>query len=310
MTRIAALLCAALIFSACADGTAPSEDGTMTVVAALYPAAFLAEEIGGERTQVMDLTPAGAEPHDLEMTAGQVREIAEADLLVYAGEGFQPAVQDAASDLPIEARFDILGGSASPLPAAEDDHHEEDEHADEHEDEHGGESTVDPHIWLDPARLALIAEDLTDRLIAIDPDGAETYRDNAAALVAELADLDARFERGLKDCERREIVVSHSAFGYLASRYDLEEVAFAGLDPEAEPSPARLAEVTEFAREHGVTTVFYEELTSPAAAETLAGELGLETSVLSPLESRPEQGDYVGAMTTNLDNLRAALDCA
>lgn len=300
MVRIAALLCAALLSSACGGGTASSDGSTVTVVTALYPATFLAERIGGHRVEVAELAPAGAEPHDLEMTAGQVREIAEADLLVYAGEGFQPAVQDAASDLPAEARFDILGGSARPLTATEEGHDG---------DDHPGEGTVDPHIWLDPARLSHIAEDLTGRLIDIDPDGAEIYRDNATALTSELIDLDGRFELGLEDCKRREIVVSHSAFGYLADRYGLEEVAFAGLDPEAEPSPGRLAEVTEFAREHGVTTIFYEELTSPAAAEALASELGLKTSVLSPLETRPEDGDYLSAMQNNLSNLRSALDC-
>lgn len=100
-----------------------------------------------------------------------------------------------------------------------------------------------------------------------------------------------------------------STLGYLADRYGLEQVALAGLSPEAQPSPARLAEVTTYARANGVTTIFFEELVSPKTAESLASEVGATAAVLSPLESPPEQGDYVTAMRANLDALRTALDC-
>lgn len=311
MVRTLASACVALVILGACGGTDQASPGgsEVSVVATLYPAAFLAERIGGERVGVVELAPAGAEPHDLELTAGQVRDLTEADLVVYAGEGFQPAVEDAVADLPEDATFDILASR----PNAHEDKEEEEahgsnDHADEdHADDDHGE--IDPHIWLNLEAMPVIAEGLAAHLAEADPDGAATYRANAADLIDELRDLDDDFAAGLRDCERRQIVVSHQAFGYLADRYDLEEVALAGLDPEAEPSPGRLAEVTEFAREHGITTVFYEELTSPAAAETLAAELGLETSVLSPLETRPAEGDYISAMQTNLANLRDALDC-
>lgn len=302
----AAFMVLTLFLGACADtGSKTRADGPIRVVTALYPATFLAERIGGDGVEVAELAPAGAEPHDLEMTAGQIRELDGADLIIYAGSGFQPALEDAVADLSEERRLDILHGRDVARGEGATDHPEEDEH--DEEDEHAGE--VDPHIWLDLDAFPDIAHELGDRLAALDPANADDYLANAQDLVAELQKLDDAFATGLRDCARREIVVAHQAFGYLADRYDLEEVAFAGLDPEAEPSPARLAEVTEFAREHGVTTIFYEELTSPAAAEALASELGLKTSVLSPIETRPEDGDYLSAMQNNLSNLRSALDC-
>lgn len=296
MVRLLAIACAAVLFlGACEGVRGPDSERGVKVAPTLYPATFLLEWIGGVRAGIVELQPRGADAHDLELSAGQVQEMGEADLIVYAGGGFQPAVEDAAAGLPAERRFDILATEGLDLGGAGGS---------------DGETEIDPHVWLDPEALTAIADALGDALAEIDPAGADTYRGNADALARDLTELDRDFVDGLAQCERREIVVAHSAFGYLAERYNLEEVAFAGLDPEAEPSPARLAEVTEFARDHGVTTIFYEAQTSPAAAQTVARELGLETSVLDPLETRPNNGDYLEAMRANLDNLRTALDCS
>ena len=135
---------------------------------------------------------------------------------------------------------------------------------------------------------------------------------NASALREELTSLDEEFVSGLEECVRREFVTSHQAFGYLADRYDLTEIGISGLNPEDEPSPARIAEVHELAREHGVTTIFFETLTSPAVAEAVAGDLGLQTAVLDPLEGVSENSpgeDYPSIMRANLEALKQANDC-
>ncbi len=154
------------------------------------------------------------------------------------------------------------------------------------------------------------SREIAERLAEADEDGAQAYRDGAAALRAELEALDAAFRQGLQTCERREIVVSHNAFGYLADRYDLEQIAVTGITPEEEPTPRRLADVARLAEQRGVTTVFFEELVSPRTAESLAREVGAEAVVLSPLEGPPETGDYLTAMRANLATLRTALGCA
>jgi zinc transport system substrate-binding protein len=147
-----------------------------------------------------------------------------------------------------------------------------------------------------------------------DPQGAETYDRNAEAYESRLQALDRSFEEGLATCARRVIVTSHAAFGYLADRYGLEQEAISGLSPEAEPDPRRLQELIDLVKERGVTTVFSEELLSPAVAETLAREAGVRTAVLDPLEGlTPEEQqageDYVSIMRKNLAVLRSALGC-
>jgi zinc transport system substrate-binding protein len=288
----AALVCVVLLGLSC-GGSGPSEasggDGPR-VVAAVYPLAFASARVGGDSVRVDSLTPAGVEPHDLELTSGQVRDIAEADLVVYLGQGFQPSVEDAVAGLEASRRFDALQGKEL-LPGTEPDEER------------------DPHVWLDPTILATIADEIAARLSALDPDGANDYEANASELRDELTELDRDYERSLSDCRSTELVTSHTAFGYLAARYGLRQVGIAGIDPEGEPSAGRLAEVARFVEEHDVKTIFFEELAPPDLAETLARETGAEADMLSPLETAPDQGDYLDVMHTNLDKLRRALDC-
>ena len=259
--------------------------GDPRVVTTVYPVSFVVGRVAGDRVDTVDLVPAGVEPHDVELSPGQVRTLAEADLVFYVGGDFQPAVEDAVGDIEGDA-VDVLEES-------------------DVRDEVG----VDPHVWLDPLRLARIAEAVTDRLVAADPKAAGAYRANFDRLRRELFGLDDELARGLHGCEHREFVTAHQAFGYLAARYDLTEISLSGLDPEAEVSPTRLAELARMARDLDLSVIFYEELVSPASAETLAAEVGATTEVLSPLESAPDDGDYFTGMRRNLEALEQALAC-
>ena len=192
--------------------------GDPRVVTTVYPVSFVVDRIAGDRIDAADLVPGGAEPHDVELSPGQVRTLAEADLVFFVGGGFQPAVEDAVEDIEGDA-VDVL------------------ETADVRD-----EDGVDPHVWLDPLRLAGIAAEVTDRLVSEDPKGAGSYRANLDRLRGELFGLDDELARGLRGCEHSEFVTAHQAFGYLAARYDLTEISLSGLDPEAEVSPTRLAE--------------------------------------------------------------------
>jgi zinc transport system substrate-binding protein len=295
----AALAVLLLALSGCAGSSASGDTGSgpVRVSAGFYPYAFVAERVGGPDVAVTNLTEPGGEPHDLELTPQQVGALGESDLVVYS-EGFQPAVDEAVEQQAADRALDVL--SVVEL-------HEGAEHTEggaEHE--HGGE---DPHVWLDPDRLSTIAGAVADRLAEADPDHEEGYRERAKALQDELAALDQELRSGLSSCARTQIVTSHDAFGYLADAYGLEQVAVAGLTPEDEASPRRLAEVAADARAAGVTTVFHEELGSPAVAESLAREIGATTAVLRTLEGAPDDGDYLTAMRDNLERLRTALDC-
>jgi zinc transport system substrate-binding protein len=194
-------------------------------------------------------------------------------------------------------------------------HAEDEEHAEgeEHEgEEHAEESGLDPHVWLDPTNMVTIGTAIAEKLAALDPDRAGDYTANAEALATELTTLDQEFAAGLQNCERTEFITSHEAFGYLAKRYKLTQIGISGLSPDAEPSPARIAEVQEEAKEHGITTIFYETLVSPDVAKSIAGDLGLKTDVLDPVEGiTPDSRgtDYLAVMRANLTALKAANGC-
>ncbi|MEU5878548.1 zinc ABC transporter substrate-binding protein [Spirillospora sp. NPDC047279] len=296
-----ALATAALLgLTACGDAGADS--GRTSVVASFYPMAWLAGKVGGEHVEVRTLTKPGAEPHDLELTGRQIADVGDADYTVYV-KGVQPAVDDAVAKHAKDKALDAAS-VVKTLPVAGDDREHEGEG-----DGHAHETEYDPHIWLDPSRMATIATTLGDRLAAADPANAAAYKANAKTVAAELTALDTSFRDGLKDTERKTIVTAHAAFGYLADRYGLKQVSIAGVDPTSEPSPKRVAELTHEVRAAGATTVFTETLVSPKVAETLAREAGVRTDVLDPVEgvAKESPDDYVSIMKRNLQTLRTAL---
>jgi zinc transport system substrate-binding protein len=152
-----------------------------------------------------------------------------------------------------------------------------------------------------------------DHLVALDPSHAADYRANADRLDGELKTIDSSYRTGLQHCRLQEFITTHAAFGYLSRRYGLEQVGISGLSPDSEPSPARIAEVQQIAQQHHVTTIFYETLVSPAIAESIAGDLGLKTDVLDPIEGITEHSrgnDYLSVMRSNLTALQTANGCS
>jgi len=267
------------------------------VVASFYPLFEAAQRVGGGLVQVRNLTPSGSEPHDLELSSRQVDRIEDAAVVLFLGRGFQPAIERAA-ERATGAKVDALGevGALRPAPPGDD------------------KLDVDPHVWLDPTIFKAIVARVAIAMAEADPPNRATYEANAAAYTGELDALDAAFAADLGTCERRTIVTSHAAFGYLAARYGLTQEAIAGLEPESEPSPQRLADLTAKVRADGTTTIFYETLVSPKVAESLAREAGLTTAVLDPLEGLSEADvasgrTYVPAMRENLAAMRLALGC-
>ncbi|MEU2383498.1 metal ABC transporter substrate-binding protein [Streptomyces sp. NPDC012461] len=296
--------------SACAgDSAAAGNTDKFDVVASFYPMAFLAERIGGEHVNVISLTQPGQEPHDLEISAKQTAQLQESDAALYL-TGLQPSVDEAIGQAELKTKIDAA--QLTSLETHADDGGHGDEHEDEHADDHGHthEAGKNPHIWLDPVKYAEVAEGVGAAFAKADPDHAADYRKNTEALVGELGDLDARFEAGLKNRATDVFITTHAAFGHLAGRYGLTEEAINGLDPESEPSGARVKELERTAKADGVTTVFYETLVSDRTAKTLASDAGLRTDVLDPLEGITDASrgdDYFQVMEANLAALRKAL---
>lgn len=303
-------------FAGCSsDSTGGSSSGTdstapragLEVIASFYPLEFVAERVGGEFVEVSNLTPPGAEPHDLELGANDLVALREADLVVFLS-GVSTAVDESIRTAAGKNELDVT--AAARLEKFEDaDHAVVD---DGHEDDHAGEGLgVDIHFWLDPLRLADVADAIAVRLSALVPEQAEQFAVNAAALRTELVALDGEFAAGLKTCTSRDLVTSHAAFGYFAARYDLHQESVSGLSPDEEPTPAALARVADFVRAEGVTTIFTETLVSGDIAAAIADETGAKTAVLDPLEGLAAgvTGDYLSVMRANLAVLRTGLGC-
>lgn len=288
-----------LLLTSAACGVGSSVEGP-EVVAAMYPLAEVAGRVGDGLIAVTELTPPGAEPHDVELGPEELSRIRSAALVLFVGGGFQPAVEDAVAERTgpsvdlldgLEARRGGTGG-----------------HAD-----HAG--TIDPHAWLDPVAMIGFVERVTAALVELVPQDALRIERAAKEYAADLRALDGRYRRALSSCARRTLVVSHAAFGHLAARYGLEQHAIAGISPSNEPTAARLAELVDLVREEGVTTIFTETLVDPAVADTLAQEAGVVTDVLDPIEGltaeQIEAGqEYLAVMDDNLERLRVALGCA
>lgn len=288
-----ALVVGTLALTGCAAPTR-SADSRVHVVAAFYPLAYAAQQVGGDRVTVETLTKPGGEPHDLELLPRQILDIQDAALVVHLSH-FQPAVDAAVAAHAAERSLDVA--EAADLLTLTEGH------------DHGA---VDPHFWLDPTRLAAVGEAIADRLAQADPAGAAAYRANAAAFTAQLTTLDAEVETGLATCTNRDLVTGHSAFGYFAERYGFTQEPISGLSPDLEPRASDLAHVVEFVREHDVRTIYAETIASPLITQALARETGARVAVLDTVEGISDESaaaDYPGVMRANLATLRLGQDC-
>ena len=333
--------CSALKGESSSDASAPhtiAPGKTLTVSTSFYPIQYLAESIGGKLVKVSTVTPSNVEPHDFELSGKETAELGKADLIAYV-PGFQPSLDKAVKevgsgptvvDLSKPANLVHHEGveeehehseeasagatdtasavaTAQSSEAGHDDHgHAEHSHAEGGED-HDGD--LDPHFWLDPDRMIKVAEALEASFAQIDPANANDYKAGLDKLKTALTNLDNQYKQGLTSCQHKTFITSHAAFGYMAERYGLTQASISGIDPETEPSPAEMANIKSVVEKTGVKTIFTEELVSDTPAKAIAAETGAETSVLSPLESKPERGDYTDAMTTNLDRLKSAMVC-
>ncbi|MFI1655359.1 metal ABC transporter substrate-binding protein [Streptomyces sp. NPDC020472] len=292
--------------SACSgssDAADKGSGGKLDVVASFYPMQYLAEQIGGGHVAVNTLTRPGVEPHDLELKPRQIGELGEADVVLYL-KGIQPAVDDAVAQAGVKNTVDAA--ALTKLEA----HGTEVGHDHGHGEAHESEAGADPHLWLDPVKYAEVAKGVGSALEKADPDHAADYRKNTEALVRKLGALNTEFETGLRNTTTKTFITTHSAFGYLAERYGLEQEGITGIDPESEPSPARIKELQDIAAKDKVSTVFFETLASDKTAKTLAGDTGLRTDVLDPLEGITDKSkgrDYIEVMRSNLAALKTAL---
>lgn len=273
--------------------------GRLRVVASFYPLFEFSRAVGGERAIVRNLVPAGGEPHAYEPTPRDIVAFARSDVVVYNGLGFEPWLVRLLRQVPARVVRVHASAGLPRLVAAADE----------------ARRRPDPHVWLDPVLAQRQVATIAAGLGRADPAGRAVYEANARAYRARLQALHDRYRRTLAPCRKQVFVVSHAAFGYLAARYGLTQVAVAGLEPDAEPSPARIREILRVVRRHGVTVIYYETLVSSRVAATIAREVGARTLILNPIEGLTDEEvrrgkTYLAVMEDNLRHLAQGLDCS
>jgi len=291
-----------------------SGEGNPVVYASIYPMYDFAKNIGKDKIDLRMVVPAGAEPHDWEPTAKVMVQMEEADVFIYNGVGMETWADNIFTTLANDKLIIVEASRGIDLlkfhgHEHDKEHEEQDEEHDEGGHHHG---EYDPHVWLDPIRAIKQAENIKDALIQADESNRDFYEANYQEFADKLKALDARYKEALSNVKRKEIVVAHAAFGYIADRYGLEQIPVSGLNPQEEPSAAKLVQITQLLREKDIKYVFFETLTSPKLSEVLANEVGARTAVLNPIGGLTQEEidagkDYITVMEENLETLKAVL---
>ena len=297
-----------LLWSANQADRQVGQDNRIQIVVSFFPYGEFARAVAGDLATVSELVPSGVEPHDFEPTPRDIERMYRADIVIINGAGIDVWAEKVARELPEHGvRVVRMAESVELLPGRVEDHEAAPQDGSEEE------RMNDPHFWLDPILAQDQVRTIAQVIGEVDGGHRDFYRARAEVFIGELGQLDREYQDGLGQCRLRTIVTSHDAFTYLAKRYQLETVSISGLSPEAEPSSQRLAEIARETSRLGVKFIFFETLSSPKLAETLAGELGIGTLVFDPIEGSPVvdgvRATYTGLMRSNLRNLEAALEC-
>lgn len=321
-------LAAATVLALSACGQADSSD-KLAVTTSFYPLTYIVQQIGGDAVEVTDLTPPGADAHGVELSPREVADLEKSDLVLYV-KTLSPAIDNAIDAaelgaLDIGESVDLLsykdieqGVMLGDDDDADADHHEDtdgEHHEDgDHHDHEGGEhhhGTHDPHFWTDPSRMMEAADVVATKLQELDPDNAETYSANLATLREDLQGLaDDIAKLDPAQCRTDSFVVTHMAFSYLAQNAGLHQIGIAGFDPEIEPSPARVREIAQAAKELDINTVFATSDAEVKSANAIATEAGMDVQILDPAATqRDPELDYVEVMRHNIQLLRDSLGC-
>jgi zinc transport system substrate-binding protein len=279
-----------------------SSSGKLKVAASFYPMYEFAKGVGGDKVDVTNLVPPGAEPHDWEPTVKDITTLNQSQVFVYNGVGVEQWVDKTLKSLDnktlvaIETTkgYDLLKSTAEENP--------------------DGAEPWNPHLWLDPISAIYQVEAIRDSLIKADAANKTTYEANTAAFVAKLKSLDQEYRTGLTGCGKKEFYTSHAAFGYLAKRYGIEQHAIMGLTPDAEPTSKELTDIINQAKKENIKVIFFETLVSDKLAKIVANEVGAKPMVLNPIEGLLDDEvkagqNYFTVMRENLANLRVALEC-
>lgn len=302
--RIVIVLIAAAILIACGiliqQKNHDKNTGKIEVTTSFYPLFAFAEAVGGNKAHVVNITPAGAEPHDYEPSAQDMVQMEQSKIIFVNGNGFEPWIANIQANIASRSSQTLLVATSEGLTNLS---------------QKESQNIVDPHVWLSPQLAIRMVDTIASAFQTVDPQNIPYYQGNADELKIKLQQLDDSFTSKLTSCQTRSFVTSHAAFGYLAKEFNLEQVSLTGISPESEPTQQTLRDVADFVKKNNINYIFFESLLSPKLSETLAEETGAKTLVLNPLEGLTEKEiaageNYFTVMQENLNNLQTALQCA
>lgn len=306
-----------LIYNQNREQTKTTDTTKISVTASFYPLYYFAKEIGGDKVNVVNITPAGTEPHDFEPTATQIKDIYQSKLFLFNGAGLDTWASKLQPDLDKNQVTNVeITKNLTVLKPLEKVNESEQEHAGE---EKGKEShkdeEFDPHLWLDPKLAIKQVETITENLIKVDSKNKSVYEQNSSKLLNKLNLLDQDFRQKLSKCEKNEIITSHNFMQYVAKNYGFKSTPISGISPDSEPSSQDLSQIAKIVKDSGLKYIFTESLISPKLSQTLAAETGAQTLVLNPIEGLSQEQinkgeDYISMQKQNLDNLKIALQCS
>lgn len=303
---ILSVLILGLLLTGCGKNEPLQKNNKLVVYTSFYTMADFTKKIGGDKVEVINLLPPGVEAHDWEPTTTDITKLEKAKILIYSGSGMEHWVEKVTSTLQNKDLILVETSKKVPLitRSSTNDGHGH--------DQKGDSPQMDPHVWLSPLNAKIQLKAIQEGLTKADPANAEYYEKNYQKYAKELDELDQELKAMLLPLKKKEIIVSHAAFGYLCDAYGLEQEAIRGLSPDEEPNPARMKDLILFAKEHQVKVIFFEEMVNPKVSEAIAREVGAEVMRLNPLENLTEkeiqQGDdYISVMRRNGQSLQKAL---
>jgi zinc transport system substrate-binding protein len=269
----------------------PPSQGPVVYVSIL-PEAHFVERVGAGRVSVEVLVQPGQNPHSFEPTPRQMAALSGADVYFRIGVEFEntliPRIGSTMHKLAlVDLREGLRMREIEPDESGLDTAHQQ-------EPAHGG---LDPHIWMDPRNVAVMAVTIRDALIRLDPEGRQAYEEGCRSYTAELEALHARIAHALAPLAGRTLFVYHPAFGYFADAYRLEQVAVEIRG--AEPSARQLAQLIDAARDKGVRVLFVQPQFSRVGADAVARAIN---GAVVPIDALAQ--DYAG----NLERIAAAVE--
>ncbi len=284
-----------------ADAIRPGDRGKINVFVSVLPQKYFVERIGGERVSVTVMVGPGQNPATYEPLPQQMRALTEADLYFRIGVPFETAWIDRLQALNRELIMVDTREGVALREMEQACHGSEAETADLHAHGHHGEGLLDPHIWLDPLLVKIQAETVYRALAAFDPGARDYYQANLARFHADLDQLHTELQATFDRLKVKTLMVYHPAWGYLADRYGLKQVA---LEVEGkEPGPRKLAQLIDYAKAEGIRVIFIQSQFNSAAAEAVARAVNGQVVSIDPLAE-----DYLTNMRRIAQAIKGSYD--